>query len=106
MRRIINNEQRDLYIGLSENVRNMAECASIPSESDDDEDIRDDKLSNFSIKKQTSYRYVYTPLYPPPPFLLVYTVLAQEQLNLLFKVTRMHVYIYTVKPVLVYTGHC
>ena len=56
MRRIINNEQRDLYIGLSENVRNMAECASIPSESDDDEDIRDDKLSNFSIKKQTSYR--------------------------------------------------
>ena len=91
MRRIINNEQRDLYIGLSEDVRNMAECASIPSESDDDEDIRDDKLSNFSIKKQTSYRYVYTPSLPPPPF---YTVLAQEQLNLLFKVTRMHVYIY------------
>ena len=80
MRRIINNEQRDLYIGLSENVRNMAECASIPSESDDDEDIRDDKLSNFSIKKQTSYRYVYTPLYPLPFFCLYILCLHKNNL--------------------------
>lgn len=89
MRRIIHNGQRDLYIGLSEDVRNMAECASIPSESDDDEDIRDDKLSNFSIKKQTSYRYV------SPPFLqaaCIYTMHAQEELTLLFMVTRIHVY--------------
>ncbi|XP_071134998.1 diacylglycerol kinase zeta-like isoform X44 [Mytilus edulis] len=33
----------------------MAECASIPSDSDNEEDLLD-KLSNFSIKKQTSYR--------------------------------------------------
>lgn len=33
----------------------MAECASIPSDSDNEEEILD-KLSNFSIKKQTSYR--------------------------------------------------